>query len=135
MSILLSKQQSEIQSGKEPAFRFGANGRFAIPGRMPILVICDSGPKAHKVIAQGNALGIRFEIWTSPNEAEWMRGSCRPFRALVFVVSISWGVAPGYHIAPRWGKSQSILQCAPLGQIALASHLAPLGRGEMAVIR
>ena len=53
---------------------------------------------------EGNALGIRFEIWTSPNEAEWMRGSCRPFRALVFVVSISWGVAPGFHIAPHSGQ-------------------------------
>jgi len=28
-----------------------------------------------------------------------------PFRALVFVVSISWGVAPEIHIWPRWGES------------------------------
>ena len=85
-----------------------------------IVKFCDSGPKAHKVIAQGNALGTGIVYETSPNGAEWVGFSFRPFRALVFGVYITWGVAPGFHIAPHWGESQWLSHLAPFGLIALA---------------
>jgi len=88
---------------------------------------CDSGPKAHKVIAQGIALGLRATQSKSPNGAE-QRGVMplvSPRWGFWFLRDgCSWGVAPGFHILPRWGGIARV-------QRRLRSH-APCGSGRKA---
>ena len=85
---------------------------------------CDSVPKAHNVRAQGNALGMHPNATKSPNGAKLRRGCISPLWGLSFPPSFTWGVAPGYHIAPLWGKSRND-----------ESNSAPLGRNATPLFR
>ena len=69
------------------------------------LIVMRSVPKAHNVIAQGNALGWCEVNRKSPNGA---KPATHPHVALSGLfdsqVLDSWGDAPGFHIGPRCGK-------------------------------
>jgi hypothetical protein len=59
------------------------------------------------VKAQGIALGLRYQPTKKAPTGRNNAAQCRWFRPVGALASVrcdlSWGVAPGYHILPRWG--------------------------------
>ena len=86
---------------------------------------CDSGPKACNVIAQGNALGKRFKIWQKPQRGGIDSSFVSPFQGF------------GVWCVQFLGRCPSLSHSAPFGANRIGKTLCRVcaQRGELAVIR